>query len=156
MRSSKRDFAHRSIFHSCCTLLQLCMLQKFEFYPNCRMRKCESVFIKTLRPSWSYSSIGPCSNILICKKNYVYNVHSCCTFRLAILLKDRSLDYFAHKFGLGLSTQRVTCNFPRWEPHLRTFFPPCKIFSTKFLHTRLSAGVLLCLKTGSWKEMNTG
>ena len=23
------------------------------------MRKCESVFIKTLRPSWSYSSIGP-------------------------------------------------------------------------------------------------
>ena len=23
------------------------------------MRKCESVFIKILRPSWSYSSIGP-------------------------------------------------------------------------------------------------
>ena len=25
------------------------------------MRKCASVFIKTLRPSWSYSSIGPSS-----------------------------------------------------------------------------------------------
>ena len=90
VRSSKRDFVDRCTFHCCCTLiLQLCMLQKFEFYPNCRIRKCESVFIlvfiKTLRPSWSYSSIGPCSNILICKKNYVYNVHSCCTFRLAIL-----------------------------------------------------------------------
>ena len=48
-------------------------------------------------------------NILICEKNSVYIVHSCCTFRLAILwLKDRSLDYFAHKFGLGLSTQRFT------------------------------------------------
>ena len=59
VRSSKRGFVHRSTFHCCCTLVQLCMLQKFEFYPNCRMRKCESVFIKTLRPSWSYSSIGP-------------------------------------------------------------------------------------------------
>ena len=59
VRSSKRDFVHRSKFHCCCTLVQLCMLQKFEFYPNCRMRKCESVFIKTLIPSWSYSSIGP-------------------------------------------------------------------------------------------------
>ena len=57
--SSKRDFVHRSTFHCCCTLVQLSMLQKFEFYPNCRMRKCESVFIKTLIPSWSYSSIGP-------------------------------------------------------------------------------------------------
>ena len=56
---SKRDFVHRFTSHCCCTLLPLCMLQKFEFYPNCRMRKCESVFIKTLRPSWSYSSIGP-------------------------------------------------------------------------------------------------
>ena len=59
VRSSKRDVVDRCTFHCCCTLLQLCMLQKFEFYPNCRMRKCESVFIKTLRPSWSYSSIGP-------------------------------------------------------------------------------------------------
>ena len=59
VRSLKRDFVDRCTFHCCCTLLQLCMLQKFEFYPNCRMRKCESVFIKTLRPSWSYSSIGP-------------------------------------------------------------------------------------------------
>ena len=59
VRSSKRDFVHRFTFHCCCTLLQLCMVQKFDFFPNCRMRKCESVFIKTLRPSWSYSSIGP-------------------------------------------------------------------------------------------------
>ena len=74
VRSSKRDFVHRSTFHCCCTLVQLCMLQKFEFYPNCRMRKCESVFIKTLIPSWSYSSI--------CNKYSVYNMYSCCTFRL--------------------------------------------------------------------------
>ena len=59
VRSSKRDVVDRCTFHCCCTLLQLCMLQKFEFYPNCRMRKCESVFIKTLRPSWSYISMGP-------------------------------------------------------------------------------------------------
>ena len=59
VRSSKRDFVHRSTFHCCCTLVHLCMLQKFEFYPNCRMRHCESVFIKTLIPSCSYSSIGP-------------------------------------------------------------------------------------------------
>ena len=59
VRSSKRGFVHRSTFHCCCTLVQLCMLQKFEFYPNCRMRKCESVFIKKLIPSWSHSSIGP-------------------------------------------------------------------------------------------------
>ena len=59
VRSSKRDFVHRSTFHCCCTLVYLCMLQKFELYPNCRMRNCESVFIKTLIPSWSYSSIGP-------------------------------------------------------------------------------------------------
>ena len=60
VRSSKRDVVDRCTIHCCCTLLQLCMLQKFEFYPNCRMRKCESIFIKTLRPSWS---------ILICKKS---------------------------------------------------------------------------------------
>ena len=48
VRSSKRDFVHRSTFHCCCTLVHLRMLQKFEFYPNCRMRNCESVFIKTL------------------------------------------------------------------------------------------------------------
>ena len=30
-----------------------------------------------------------------------------------LMFLDQSLDYFAHKFGLGLSTQRVTCNFPR-------------------------------------------
>ena len=52
---------------------------------------------------------GPATFWLV-KKNSVYNVHSCCTFGLAILeLKDRSLDYFAHKFGLGSSTLRVTC-----------------------------------------------
>ena len=53
VRSSKRDFVHRSTFHCCCTLVHLCMLQKFEFYPNCRMRNSESVFIKTLIPPWS-------------------------------------------------------------------------------------------------------
>ena len=52
---------------------------------------------------------GPATFWLV-KRNSVYNVHSCCTFGLAILeLKDRSLDYFAHKFGLGSSTLRVTC-----------------------------------------------
>ena len=68
------------------------------------------------------------SNILICTKNSVYNVHSCCTFRL--------LDYFAHKFALGLSTQRVTCYFRNCSygyDFLRVQF-----FGTKFLHTRLS------------------
>ena len=48
------------------------MLQKFEFYPNCRMRKCESVFIKTLRPSWSYSSIGPATFDLL--KNILFTM----------------------------------------------------------------------------------
>ena len=38
-------------------------IQKFEFYANCRMRKCESVFIKTLGATVRWSS-----NILICEK----------------------------------------------------------------------------------------
>ena len=84
------------------------------------------------------------SNILICTKNSVYNVHSCCTFRL--------LDYFAHKFALGLSTQRVTCYF-RNRSYAHDFLR-VKFFGTKFLHTRLFVGVFLCLKIRSWKEMN--
>ena len=80
------------------------------------------------------------SNILICKKNSVYNVHSCCTLRLAILLKDGSLEYFAYKFGLGLSTQRVTVTFLVRNRTYEHFFPRVQFFSTKFLHTRLSVG----------------
>ena len=38
-------------------------IQKFEFYANCRMRKCETVFIKTLGATVRWSS-----NILICEK----------------------------------------------------------------------------------------
>ena len=67
VHSLKRDFVHQSTFHCCCTLLQLCMLQKFQFYPNRRMRKCESVFIKTtvleLHFDWS-SNILFVRNIL--------------------------------------------------------------------------------------------
>ena len=43
-----------------------------------------------------------------------------CTTVVHLGLKDGSLAYFAYKFGLRLSTQRVTCYFPRYEPHLRT------------------------------------
>ena len=61
VRSLKRDFVDRCKFHCCCTFVtaMYVIVQKFEFYANCRTRKSESVFIKTLRPSWSYSSIGP-------------------------------------------------------------------------------------------------
>ena len=78
VRSSKRDFVHRLTFNCCCTLVQLCMLQKFEFCPNCRMRKCESVFIETLIPS----TVPQVELHLICNKYSVYNVYNCCTFRL--------------------------------------------------------------------------
>ena len=101
------------------------------------MRKCESVFIKTLRSSWSYSSIGPATFWLV-KKNSVYNVHSCCTFRLAILyLTDRSLDYFAHKIWLGII--QTTSYFVRNRTYVHDFLR-VQFFSTKFLHTRLSVG----------------
>ena len=55
-------------------------------------------------------------------------------------MKDRSLDYFAHKFGLGLSTQRVR-NRTYEHDLLRVQF-----FSTKFLHIRLSVGVASLLE----------
>ena len=53
-------------------------------------------------------------------------------------MKDRRLDYFAHKFGLGLSTQRVTCYF-RNRSYGHDFLR-VQFFGTKFLHTRLSLG----------------
>ena len=71
------------------------------------------------------------SNILICKENFVYNVHSCCTDR-------RLIEYFAHKIGLGLSTQGVTCYF--WNRSYGHDFLRVQFFGTKFLHTRLSVG----------------
>ena len=78
------------------------------------------------------------SNILICEKNSVYNVHSCCTFRLAILyLTDRSLDYFAHKIWLGII--HTTSYFVRNRTYVHDFLR-VQFFSTKFLHTRLSVG----------------
>ena len=43
-----------------------------------------------------------------------------CTAVVHLGLKDGRLAYFAHKFGLGLSTQRVTFYFPRYEPYFRT------------------------------------
>ena len=79
------------------------------------MRKYESVFIKTLRPSWSFSSIGPAIFDYFVKNILFTMCTAECTYTLAILqLKDRSLDYFAHKFGLGLSTTRflITLQFP--------------------------------------------
>ena len=94
------------------------------------------------------------SNILICKKNSVYNVHSCCTFRLAILLKDRSLDYFAHKFGLGLSTQRFTVTFLVRNHTYEHFFPCVQFLVLNFCTQGFLWGVFLCLKIGSWKEVN--
>ena len=83
VRSSKRDFVHRSTLHCCCTLVQLCMLQKFWFYTNCRMRKCESAFIK--RQYRLGATVRQVQQHLICKKYSVYNVYSCCTFRLAMV-----------------------------------------------------------------------
>ena len=73
------------------------------------MKKCESVFIKILDLVLELQ-FDRSSNILICKKNSVYRM---CTAAVHLGLKDRSLDYFAHKLGLGLSTQRVTCYFLR-------------------------------------------
>ena len=78
------------------------------------------------------------SNILIGEKNSVYNVHSCCTFRLAILyLTDRSLDYFAHKIWLWII--HTTSYFVRNRTYVHDFLR-VQFFSTKFLHTRLSVG----------------
>ena len=53
-------------------------------------------------------------------------------------MKDGILAYFAHKFGLGLSTQRVTCYF-RNRSYGHDFIRG-QFFGTKFLHTRLSVG----------------
>ena len=127
------------------------IIEKFEFYANCRMRTCESVFIKTLKPSWSYISMGP-TTFWFVKKNSVYNVHSCCTFRLAILyLKDRSLEYFAHKFGLGLSTKRVTSLGTALTYMISSVY---NFLVLNFCTQGFLSGLLLCLKIGSWKEMN--
>ena len=52
-------------------------------------------------------------------------------------MKDRSLDCFAHKFGLGLSTQRVTSLGTALKDMISSVY---NILSTKFLHTRLSVG----------------
>ena len=82
VRSSKRDFVDRCTFHCCCTLLQLCMLQKFEFYPNCRMGKCESVFIKTLRPPCSYRAKGPATFWFV--KNILFTM---CTAAVHLVLQ---------------------------------------------------------------------
>ena len=80
------------------------------------------------------------------KKKSVCNVHSCCTFKLAIFIIEGSkfrLNYFAHKFCMGLSTTNSL---------LLSLF--CVQFlSTKFFHARLSEGVLHCLT--DWKEMNS-
>ena len=153
VRSSKRDFVDRCTFHCCCTLLQLCMLQKFEFYPNCRMRKCESVFIKTLRPSWSYSSIGPatfwfvkkilftmCTAVVHLGLQFYWRIEVC-----IILLINLAWDY---------PHNELLVTFPVRNRTYEHFFPRVQFFGTKFLHTRLSVGVLLFLKTGSWEEMN--
>ena len=53
-------------------------------------------------------------------------------------MKDRSLDYFAHKFGLGLSTQRSSY-FVRNRTYGHDFLR-VQFFSPKFLHTKLSVG----------------
>ena len=53
-------------------------------------------------------------------------------------MKDRSLDYFAHEFGLGLFTQRVTFTFLVRNRTYGRDFPRVQFFSTKFLYTRLS------------------
>ena len=52
-------------------------------------------------------------------------------------MKDQSLDYFAHKFGLGLSTQRVTSLGTALTDMISSVY---NFLSTKFLHTRLSVG----------------
>ena len=142
VRSSKRDVVDRCTFHCCCTLLQLCMLQKFEFYPNCRMRKCESVFIKTLRPSWSYISIGPATFCFVKKILFTMctaAVHFM-TFRLAfywrievwiILLINLAWDYPHNELLVTFLIRNRT--YEHFSPHVQ-------FFSTKVLHTRLSVG----------------
>ena len=92
------------------------------------------------------------SNILICKKNSVYDVYSSCTFRLAILkLKDRRLDYSAHKYGVGLSTQRFTSLGTALTDMISSVY---NFLVLNFCTQGFLWGVLLCLKIGSWKEMN--
>ena len=65
--------------------------------------------------------------------------------------EDRSLDCFAHKFGLVLSRQRVTLLGTALTDMISSVYNFLVLnFSTQgFLW-----GVLLCLKIGSWKEMN--
>ena len=112
------------------------------------------------------SSIGVQEH-LICKKYSVYNDYvysmwslvrnfsSYCTFRLAILLlKDRSLDYFAHEFGLGLSTTRSLLLSVLGTAFTDMISPVYIFFNTKFLHTRLAVEGASLLDIGAWKEMN--
>ena len=153
VRSLKRDFVDRCTFHCCCTLLQLCMLQKFEFYPNCRIRKCDSVFIKTLRPSWSYSSIRS-SNILICKK---------ILFTMCTAAVHLGLQFYWRIEVWIILLINLAWNYPQNELLVtflvrnRTYEPFSPVYSLLILNFCTQGflwGVLLCLKTGSWKEMN--
>ena len=61
-----------------------------------------------------------------------------CTAAVHLGLQFHSLDYFAHKFGLGLSTQRSSY-FVRNRTYGHDFLR-VQFFSTKFLHTRFSVG----------------
>ena len=66
-------------------------------------------------------------------------------------MKDRSLDCFAHKFGLGLSTQRVTSLGTALMDMISSVY---NFLVQNFCTQGFLWGVLLCLKIGSWKEMN--
>ena len=55
-------------------------------------------------------------------------------------MKDGSLDYFAHKFALGLSTTRSLLLSALGTALTDMISPVYTFLSTKFLHTRLSVG----------------
>ena len=61
------------------------------------------------------------------------------------------LDCFAHKFGFVLSTQRVTLLVTALTDMISSVY---NFLVLNFCTQGFLWGVLLCLKIGSWKEMN--
>ena len=101
------------------------------------MRKCESVFIKTLRPSWSYFSIGPATFWFVKKILFTMctaAVHLGLQFYWRtkvwiILLINLAWDYPHNELLVTFLVRNRTYEH---------FFPCVQFFSTKFLHTTLS------------------
>ena len=92
------------------------------------------------------------SSNIWCVKNILFTMCTAeCTFRLAILLlKDRTLDYFVHTFGTTRSLLLSALGTA-----LTDMISPVYTFLVlNFCTQGFLWGVLLCLKIGSWKEMN--